>query len=158
MEELAPASRRVLAAAEGLGLAVTIRIMPESTRTAMEAASACACLVDQIVKSLVFRGRPSGRPYLLLVSGINRVDEGKAAEAIGEALERPNAAYVREVTGFAIGGVAPLGHSQPIPVFVDPHLLNFEVVYAAAGTPNAIFSIDPKALAGALQARAIAMT
>lgn len=158
MEELAPASRRVLAAAEGLGLAVTIRIMPDSTRTAMEAASACACLVDQIVKSLVFRGRASGKPYLLLVSGINRVDETKAGAAIGEELERPNAAFVRDATGFAIGGVSPLGASQPIPVFFDPHLLDFELVYAAAGTPNTIFSIDPKALAAALNARTIAMT
>jgi prolyl-tRNA editing enzyme YbaK/EbsC (Cys-tRNA(Pro) deacylase) len=157
MEDLSPASRRVLDAADSLGLAVTVRIMPDSTRTAIEAATACKCAVDQIVKSLIFRGTSSGKPYLLLVSGKNRVDEAKVAAVLGEALQRPDAAYVREVTGFAIGGVSPLGHARPLATYVDPDLLAFDTVFAAAGTPNTIFAVDPKRLAEAVGAHPLTM-
>ncbi len=127
--------------------------MPASTRTAEEAAAACGCAVGQIVKSLVFQGNRSGRLYLLLVSGANRVDMAKAAAQAGEPLDRADPRLVRERTGFAIGGVAPIGHLGPCPVLMDEDLLAYEVVWAAAGAPNAVFSVDPAKLQQATQAR-----
>jgi prolyl-tRNA editing enzyme YbaK/EbsC (Cys-tRNA(Pro) deacylase) len=120
--------------------------MPATTRTAEDAAAACGCETGAIVKSLVFRGRNSGRPMLFLVSGPNRVNE-KAAEAYtGEPIMRPDAAFVREATGFAIGGIPPLGFPTPLVPYIDTDLLQYETVWAAAGTPTAVFSVDPKAL------------
>lgn len=148
---------RVREAAESLGLSVHPRIMPDTTRTAEEAAAACGCSVAEIVKSLVFRGAVSGTAVLLLVSGKNRVDEARVGLIIGEAIERPNAAFVRAATGFAIGGIPPLGHRTPLPTYIDEDLLAFPRVFAAAGTPHALFDIDPKALADALGAHVIAM-
>jgi len=158
MSEIPGPAARVRAAAESFGLSVTLRIMPESTRTAEEAAAACGCSVGEIVKSLVFRTRETARPVLLLVSGANRVDEALAAAAIGEAIERPNAAFVREVTGYAIGGIPPLAHSTPLATWFDRDLLAYDRVWAAAGTPNAVFAVDPKALCRAIGAEVIAMT
>lgn len=152
-EELPPAARRVQDAAHAAGLPARVKIMAASTRTAAEAAQACGCDVAQIVKSLVFRGVASKQAYLLLVSGANRVDEKAAAAVIGEAIERPDAAFVREATGFAIGGVAPFGSTQPLPVFYDPTLLGFAQVWAAAGTPLALFEAEPGALVAATKAR-----
>ena len=149
---LPPASRRVAAAARGLGLPIEIVEMPESTRTAEEAARACGCGVGQIVKSLVFRGTRSGKAPLLLVSGVNRVDPDRAEAAAGEPLERPDAAYVRDVTGFAIGGIPPFGHASEMTVIVDPDLLDHDLVWAAAGTPRTVFAVSPRTLAAALGA------
>jgi prolyl-tRNA editing enzyme YbaK/EbsC (Cys-tRNA(Pro) deacylase) len=120
--------------------------MPASTRTADEAAAACGCVLDQIVKSLVFRGESSGGLHLLLVAGGNRVDPAKAAAAAGERLARADPQSVRDRTGFAIGGVAPIGHLERLPVLMDPRLLDFEEVWAAAGAPNAVFSVSPEEL------------
>lgn len=156
MNEARPAATaRVEAAAAALGLAVAVRTMPDSTRTAADAAAACGCAVGQIVKSLVFVGRDSDRPLLLLVSGANRVDEEAVAESIGEALARPDAKRVREVTGFAIGGIPPFGHATALPTFLDEALLAYDTVWAAAGTPNAVFSVSPGALAKAVSARVV---
>ena len=154
---LPPSAARVQAAAERLGLAIAVREMPGSTRTAEEAAAACGCDVAQIVKSLVFAGRDSGRPYLLLVSGKNRVDEARVAAVVGEPLTRPNADAVRAWTGYAIGGIPPFGHDAKLPTFVDEDLLAYEVVWAAAGTPFAVFSVAPHALAQAVGGRVIAI-
>jgi prolyl-tRNA editing enzyme YbaK/EbsC (Cys-tRNA(Pro) deacylase) len=151
---LPPSVNRVVEAAKALGLSIAPRLMPASTRTAQEAAAACGCAVAQIVKSLVFTGAASGRSYLLLVSGANRVDEKAAARLLGEALKRPDAERVRESTGFAIGGIPPLGHATPSPVWLDEDLLAFDLVWAAAGHPNAVFPIDPKLLARATGATA----
>ena len=151
-----PASAmRVQEAARAKGSEVTVVEMADSTRTAEDAAAACGCDVAQIVKSLVFRGAESGTPYLMLVSGSNRLDEKGMATALGEALTRPDAAYVREVTGFAIGGIPPLGHATPMQVFIDEDLLGYDTVWAAAGTPRAVFAVDPKRLANAAGARAM---
>ncbi len=152
MTEINGPASRVKGAAESFGLSVTPRIMPEKTRTAEEAAAACGCEVGEIVKSLVFRGTTSGNGVLLLVSGVNRVDEEKVAGPVGEPIMRPDAAFVRALTGFAIGGIPPLGHATPLPTFIDRDLLAYETVWAAAGTPNAVFSVDPKALAAAIGA------
>jgi prolyl-tRNA editing enzyme YbaK/EbsC (Cys-tRNA(Pro) deacylase) len=134
------------------GLASEVRHMTQTTRTAEDAAAACGCSVGQIVKSLVFRGAQSGKPYLLLVSGANRVDEKAAGERIGEPLRRPDADDVREITGFAIGGIPPLGHDTPLATFMDEALLAYAVVWAAAGTPDAVFPIAPAQLAEATAA------
>lgn len=149
---------RVRLAATDLGLAVEIVEMPGSTRTAEDAAAACGCAVGQIVKSLVFVGAETRRPLLLLVSGANRVDETGVRAAIGEALERPDATYVRTTTGFAIGGVAPIGHETPMVTYLDRDLLAFETVWAAAGSPKAVFAIAPAQLAAATGATVIAVT
>lgn len=157
MTPLPPAAERVRAAALALGLDIEVREMPTSTRTAAEAAAACGADVGQIVKSLIFRGATSGAPYLLLVSGANRVDEAAAAARLGEALERPDAAFVRTVTGFAIGGVPPFGHASTIRTYMDADLLTHAEVWAAAGTPKTMFRICPQQLCGAAAAEVIAL-
>jgi prolyl-tRNA editing enzyme YbaK/EbsC (Cys-tRNA(Pro) deacylase) len=152
--KLPPAAQRVLAVATAAGIAVDVREMPASTRTAAEAAGACGCAVAQIVKSLVFRGEASGRPYLLLVAGSNRVDEKSVAATIGEALTRPDADYVREVTGYAIGGIPPFGHATALAAYIDRDLLAFDEVWAAAGTPHCVMRLTPGDLkrgAGAIE-------
>ncbi|MGE3874805.1 MAG: YbaK/EbsC family protein [Parvibaculaceae bacterium] len=131
--------------------------MAASTRTAEEAAQACGCEVGQIVKSLVFRGATSGLPYLLLVSGKNRVDEKKAARAIGEGLARPDAAYVRGTTGFAIGGIPPFGHAQPLKTYIDADLLAYADVWTAAGTPHCVMRLKPEDLRAKTQAVTLAV-
>ena len=156
--ELSASARKVADAARAAGLAVTVVERAESTRTAEEAAAACGCGVAQIVKSLVFRGATSGKPYLMLVSGTNRLNEKGVASVLGESLTRPDAAYVREVTGYAIGGIPPLGHTSAMQVFIDRDLLGFDVVWAAAGTPRAVFAVAPGALADAIGARIITVT
>jgi prolyl-tRNA editing enzyme YbaK/EbsC (Cys-tRNA(Pro) deacylase) len=154
-----PASaQRVRDEARRLGLDATIMEMAASTRTAPDAAAACGCEVAQIVKSLVFRGAESGKPYLMLVSGSNRLNETGVAAILGEALTRPDADYVREVTGFAIGGVPPFAHASPMQVFIDEDLVRFETVWAAAGTPRAVFAVSPSALVKALGAKIIKVT
>jgi prolyl-tRNA editing enzyme YbaK/EbsC (Cys-tRNA(Pro) deacylase) len=153
-----PASaQRVADAAKQLGLDTKIVTMADSTRTAEEAAAACGCEVGQIVKSLVFRGADSGVPYLLLVSGKNRVDEKKAAKLIGEGLARPDAAYVRGTTGFAIGGIPPFGHAQPLKTYMDADLLTYANVWTAAGTPHCVMQLKPQDLQAKTQAVTISV-
>lgn len=154
-DNLPAACRKVLDAAQERGLSIDIRLMTETTRTAEEAAAACGCAVAQIVKSLVFTGRESGIDYLLLVSGANRVDEAGVAAHIGEPLKRPRGEHVRDVTGFAIGGIPPFGHASGLRTFMDEELLAFSEVWAAAGTPNAVFAADPAAIRDATQASVI---
>lgn len=115
-------------------------------RTAADAAASCGCEIDQIAKSILFRGEDSGHCRLFLTAGGNRVDPAKAAALAGEGLGKADAALVRAETGFAIGGVAPLGHPQPIETFWDPRLSEFAVIWAAAGTPRHVFAIAPAEL------------
>ncbi|MCC2111623.1 MAG: YbaK/EbsC family protein [Hyphomicrobiales bacterium] len=157
MTSLPDSTKKVADAAERLGLAVEIVEMPDSTRTAEEAASACGCAVGQIVKSLVFAGAATGTPYLLLVSGSNRVDEKFMAGHLGEKLKRPDAAFVRDVTGFAIGGIPPFGHATPLRTLIDRDLLGYDSVWAAAGTPRSVFAVSPTALAEATAAEIVAV-
>lgn len=149
--------RRVEQAAVDLGLDVEVRRMGASTRTAEDAAAACGCQLGQIVKSLIFRGRQSGALVLLLVSGANRVDGALAAGAAGEPLDRADADEVRSRTGFAIGGVAPIGHLEAPRILMDRDLLAYPVVWAAAGAPDAVFSVAPVDLARATGAEAAAL-
>jgi prolyl-tRNA editing enzyme YbaK/EbsC (Cys-tRNA(Pro) deacylase) len=155
MSELAPSAQKVFDAARALGLEISIRQMAESTRTAEEAAAACGVTVGQIVKSLVFSGADSGKPYLLLVSGSNRVNEKGVARHLGEKLKRPDAHAVRDLTGYAIGGIPPFGHASPLVTYVDEDLLQYDVVWAAAGTPKAVFSVAPARLRDATGATVI---
>lgn len=149
---------RVEQAARDLGLAIEIRRTGESTRTAEDAARVCGCDVGQIVKSLIFRGRDSRALVLLLVSGANRVDAGLAGDAAGEPLDRADANDVRARTGFAIGGVAPIGHLEAPRIWMDRDLLQFRSVWAAAGSPDAVFAVDPRALAAATGATAATLS
>jgi prolyl-tRNA editing enzyme YbaK/EbsC (Cys-tRNA(Pro) deacylase) len=140
---------RVRADAARRGLAIEPRRLAEGTRTAEDAARACGCTVDQIVKSIVFREAASDRHLLFLTAGGNRVDPAKAARLAGAPLAKADAASIRAATGFAIGGVAPLGHLVPIDAWLDPRLLDFATVWAAAGTPHHVFEVAPAALAEA---------
>lgn len=142
---------RVTAALRTAGLAAEPVEMAAETRTAEQAAEAAGCALDQIVKSILFRGQ-SGRLYLFLTAGGNRVDAVRASALAGEPLGRADGQTVREVTGFAIGGVAPLGHLTPLPVWIDPRLMEFPLVWAAAGTPRHIFPVAPAELARAANA------
>ena len=136
--------QRVADALEQLGIHAEITEFSESTRTADEAAAAVGCTVGQIVKSLVFM--VDGCPILALVSGTNRVDTGLLAAVSGGQVARANADSVREATGFSIGGVPPVGHATPLNTYLDRDLLQYERVWAAAGTPNAVFAITPEDL------------
>jgi Cys-tRNA(Pro) deacylase len=145
---------RVAEALRTAGISPDIREFPQSTRTAEEAAAAVGTTLGQIVKSLVFLA--DGAPVLVLVSGANRVDPVKLAAACrAQAIRRAAAADVRRATGFAIGGVPPIGHATPLPTYLDRDLLQYDVVYASAGTHTAVFAIAPdrlQALAGAVPA------
>ena len=140
---LKASARRVQEALAAQGFAFEVREFPDSTRTSAEAAAAIGCSVAQIAKSLVFRGGESGKAVLIIASGANRVDPAKAEALLGEAIKRADADFVREATGFAIGGVPPLGHDRPLVTLIDEDLLAFEEIWAAAGTPNAVFRLSP---------------
>ncbi len=148
---------RVSAALRTAGLDAQPVEMAAETRTAEQAAEAAGCALDQIVKSILFQGE-SGRLYLFLTAGGNRVDAARASALAGEPLGRADGQTVREVTGFAIGGVAPLGHLTPLPVWIDPRLMEFALVWAAAGTPRHIFPAAPDDLARAASATPAAFT
>jgi len=137
-----PSARRVQEALEALGLSCRVVEMPASTRTAEEAARAIGCTVAQIAKSIVFEATESGNPVLVIASGVNRVNEKAISASLGETVKRASPDFVRESTGFAIGGVPPCGHSQAVCTFIDRDLLDLESIWAAAGTPHAVFRID----------------
>jgi len=145
MSELSTSAQRVQDALDAAGVRTRIVEYPEPGRTSAQAAAVIGCTVGQIAKSLVFRGA-SGRAVLVIASGANRVDEAKVATVLGEAIGRADPAFVREATGFAIGGIPPLGHAQPLLTLVDRDLLAHDVVYAAGGTPHAMFPLSPAEL------------
>jgi Cys-tRNA(Pro) deacylase len=140
-------AQKVADAAEALGLNIEIVTFEQSTRTAEEAAAAIGCEVAQIVKSLVFTA--AGKPVIALVSGSNQLDTGKLAALLGvgkKKVKRADAELVKAATGYSIGGVPPFGHVSALPVYVDQKLMRFEVIWAAAGTPNTVFAIAPDEL------------
>ena len=147
---------RFIAEAEASGLDVEVQRYPDGTRTAADAAAAVGCEIDQIVKSLVFMA--DVRPILILCSGARRVDEEKLAEYIGTEIRIAGASEVRAATGYAIGGTPPLGHTVPLKTVVDPHLMEFEEIWAAAGTPDSVFPIQPKELVKATSGAVVAVT
>jgi prolyl-tRNA editing enzyme YbaK/EbsC (Cys-tRNA(Pro) deacylase) len=143
-DQLSSSAQKVQDALTALGFGTRQVVeLPDSTRTAAEAAAAIGCTVVQIAKSLVFKGRMSGDPILVIASGVNRVNTQRIAELVGEAIDKPDADYVREKTGFVIGGVPPVGHSTPLITFVDEDLRQFDEIWAAAGTPRAVFKLTP---------------
>ena len=143
---LSPSVQKVEDALTARGFTGEIRELAQSTRSAAEAAAALGCRVDQIAKSLIFRGIESDRVVLVIASGANRVDEAKVAAILGEPITKADAAFVRGRTGFAIGGVPPIGHAAPLHTLIDEDLLKWQEIWAAAGTPNAIFRLTPAKL------------
>ncbi len=141
----APSALRVQAV---LGPGFQVMEFDAGTRTAADAAAAIGCTVAQIGKSLIFRASESGRPVLVVASGTNRVDEQSVRRIVGERIGRADATFVREKTGFAIGGVPPVGHATAPIVLIDEDLLRFDEIWAAAGTPNAVFRLTPEQLVG----------
>lgn len=133
----------VQAALEAHGLTCHVVELPTSTRTAQDAAQAIGTTVAQIVKSIVFKGQQSQQALLVLASGVNRVSEERLAALAGETIQKADADFVRKQTGFVIGGVPPLGHSQPLRTWIDEDLLQFSEVWAAAGNPHAVFCVNP---------------
>jgi prolyl-tRNA editing enzyme YbaK/EbsC (Cys-tRNA(Pro) deacylase) len=152
---LSPSALKVQTALNAYGIQLQVIELPDSTRSAAEAAAAIGCQVAQIAKSLIFKGSASGRPLLIIASGSNRVNEKKMAAIVGEPLEKPDAGFVREQTGFAIGGIPPVGHLQPLLTFVDEDLLQYAEIWAAAGTSHAVFKLTAAELLEITQARAV---
>ena len=145
-ESLSASAQKVQDALEALEVSLKVIELPGSTRTAVEAAQAIGVQVGQIVKSLVFKGKRTQHPILVIASGANRVKEKKIEALINEPLGKADADFVREQTGFAIGGVPPVGHTQPIQTFIDRDLLQYDEIWAAAGTPHAVFRLTPDEL------------
>ncbi len=143
---LKPSAQRVQDALAARGLDIRVVELSATARSAAEAAAAVGCQVGQIAKSLVFRGRSSGQAILVIASGANRVDLAKVEALLGEALDKADAEFVRGETGFAIGGIPPLGHDRPLTTVIDEDLLRFERIWAAAGHPNAVFPATPAQL------------
>ena len=143
MVQLSPSAQKVQDVLRDLGFALTVIEYSESTRTAQEAAERVGVRLGQIVKSLIFKGKATGKPILVLTSGANRVDEKRIKAYAGEKIERADANFVREVTGYAIGGVPPIGHANPMETYLDEDLLQYDLIWAAAGTPNAVFELTP---------------
>ncbi|MDB9857198.1 YbaK/EbsC family protein [Amylibacter sp.] len=138
--------KRVIRTAQTLGLNIEVVETTIDTHTAEQAAQSQNCQVDQIAKSIIFRGEISGAALLFLTAGGNRIDAAKASALAAEPLGKADAALIRAQTGFAIGGVSPIGHLSPIKTFIDPRLLEFDLLWAAAGTPRHVFAIAPQTL------------
>ena len=141
---LKPSAQKVQDALNALGFQdFTVLELPASTRSAAEAAQAIGCQVGQIAKSLVFKTKNSQRPLLVIASGVNRVDVKRIGDLTGVKIANADADFVRQQTGFTIGGVPPVGHSQPLDTFIDADLLAYDHLWAAAGTPHAVFQLTP---------------
>ena len=143
---LSSSAQKVQDALKNLGYDYAVIEFSKSTRTALEAAERVGCEVGQIVKSLIFQGKTSGKPILILTSGANQVDVKRIKVHAEEKIGRAAPAFVRERSGYAIGGIPPLGYLHPIETYVDEDLLQYEKVWAAAGTPNAVFEMDANQL------------
>jgi prolyl-tRNA editing enzyme YbaK/EbsC (Cys-tRNA(Pro) deacylase) len=145
-ENLHPSAYKVQQAVLDLGFNFRIVEFSETTRTSADAAAAIGCTVGQIAKTLVFQTVDSQKPILIIASGSNRVNEKTIEAILGETIKKANAEFVRAATGFAIGGIPPVGHPSPITTLIDQDLLTYSEVWAAAGTPNAVFPLPPEGL------------
>lgn len=146
MSILSPTAQKIQSLLTELGYDYTVIEHAESTRTAQEAADQAGCELGQIVKSLIFKGRDTDKPILVLASGPNRVNEKLIGEYAGEPIVKPDADYVRVVTGFAIGGVPPIGHARKMETYIDEGFMKYATIWAAAGTPKAIFELKTEDL------------
>lgn len=155
---LPAAAQRVQDALASLGSDAEVREMPATTHTAAEAADACGCAQGAIVKSLIFRLAGTGEGVLVLTSGTNRVHEKRLGRRLGGKLERADADFVRRSTGYAIGGVPPVGHATQMRVVMDRDLFDHTPIWAAAGTPRAVFPTTPDALAALTDAEVLDVT
>jgi prolyl-tRNA editing enzyme YbaK/EbsC (Cys-tRNA(Pro) deacylase) len=154
--KLAKSAASVQEALDKLGLECKVLELPNSTRTALDAASSIRCDIAQIVKSLIFKTKKTGRPVLILASGHNQVDIKTIEDCIGESITKADAVFVRNITGFAIGGIPPLGHKNAIDfIYIDQDLMALDEVWAAAGTPNAVFCIKSQDLLKATDGKLI---
>lgn len=156
-EELSRSVRRVQQALADAGITTRVVELPQSTRTAPEAAAAIGCGVEQIAKSLIFRCTGSDLPVLVIASGTNRVNERLVSSHLNSEIAKADAEFVRNATGFAIGGVPPLGHIAPVRTLIDQDLLKLDTIWAAAGTPHAVFSIEPQQLVRATGGEVVAV-
>lgn len=156
--ELKPSAQKVQDALNALGFSNQVIELEHSTRTSAEAAEAVGCDVAQIAKSLIFQGRESERAILIIASGANRVNEKQMKKVLGEKMRRPDAEFVRNQTGFVIGGVAPIGHAQSLHTYIDEDLLNYEQIWAAAGHPNALFPLTPGELVEMTKGEVVSIT
>jgi prolyl-tRNA editing enzyme YbaK/EbsC (Cys-tRNA(Pro) deacylase) len=143
---LSASAQRVQDILRELGYPFTVLESETHTRTAQEAADLVGCELGQIVKSLIFKGAQTGKPILVLTSGPNRVDEARISQYAAEPISRADPEFVRAVTGFAIGGIPPVGHNQPMETYLDEDLLQHQAIWAAGGTPNSLFELTPTAL------------
>lgn len=157
-ESLPESARRFQGALKAAGIEAPIRQFAQSARTAKDAAAAIGCDVAQIAKSLVFRRTDTDRAVLVIASGPNRVDERRAGTHLNADIAKADAAFVRTHTGYAIGGVPPLGHAQPIETLIDEDLLRFDSIWAAAGTPDTVFAIAPRDLVRATGGTVLSVT
>ncbi len=146
MSPLSPSSQKVQDILDSLGYHCSVQESPVTTRTAADAAALVGCHVGQIVKSLIFKGETTSKPILVLTSGANRVNERQISSYAAETIQRADPEFVRNVTGFAIGGVPPIGHLQPMETYIDEDLLQHSEIWAAAGTPNSLFKLTPEDL------------
>jgi prolyl-tRNA editing enzyme YbaK/EbsC (Cys-tRNA(Pro) deacylase) len=145
-QQLSSSAQKVQDALKALGFQNEVIEHEQTTRTSAEAAQAVGCEVGQIAKSLIFKGRTSGKAILVIASGANRIDEKKLKALMGEKVEKPDADFVRAQTGFVIGGVPVVGHAQPLTTLIDEDLVKFDAIWGAAGTPNAVFKLTPDEL------------
>lgn len=146
INNLKKSSQKVQEILQSHNLDISVIEFPDTTRTSQEAASVIGCEVAQIAKTLIFKGKKTQQPICIIASGKNRVDENKVEQYVGEAIERPDADYVLQHTGFVIGGVSPVGYQFNISPLIDEDLLNYEIIWAAAGTPFSVFKISPQDL------------
>lgn len=145
-DKLTKSAERVQVVLEAFGYDLVVRELSDSTRTAKEAADALECGVAQIAKSLIFKGEKTGRSILIVASGVNRVNEKLVGEMIGEELLKADADFVFEQTGFKIGGIPPVGHKNEPITLIDADIMKLDVIWAAAGTPHAVFRLTPEVL------------
>jgi prolyl-tRNA editing enzyme YbaK/EbsC (Cys-tRNA(Pro) deacylase) len=145
-DHLNPTAQKIQTILDQLGYTCEVIEFQETTRTSIDAAARVGCSLGQIVKSLIFRGKLSGKPILILTSGANRVDTKKITSIIGESIDRADPEFVRSCTGFAIGGIPPVGYLSVIETIMDEDLLSYDYLWAAAGTPNAVFKVTPQEL------------
>ena len=155
---LSQSAMKVQQALNAFGMQLEVVELPASTRSSQEAAQAIGCQVGQIAKSIIFQTGNSLRPILVIASGPNRVSEKVIQGLIGEPIGKAEADFVRQRTGFVIGGVPPLGHSETLETFIDQDLLQYQDIWAAAGTPHAVFHMNPADLLRMTHGKVIKVT
>lgn len=156
-EMLSASAQKVQDTLLALGFSCQVVELPQTTRSAAEATEAIGCRVEQIAKSLIFKTKPTEKPVLVIANGVNRVKEKKVAALLGEALDKADADFVRQRTRFVVGGAPPVGHAEPSLVFIDEDLFQYEAIWAAAGTPFAVFRLTPGELVKMTSGRVISI-